>query len=106
MIGWDWKAGKAMKFGELFGIPQAYTFCTEEQTKRTLHMLIQVWIEELKMLHRRAFFGDATLSSTIEAKDELCRYIDGIASTALDNCFHSTKRAYAACFLCGNDFCK
>ena len=73
-----------MKSGGLFGIPQAYTLSTEEQTKQTLHMHIQVWIEELAVLHRRAFFGDATLSSTIEAKDELCRYIDGIASTALD----------------------
>jgi len=106
IIGWNWKAGKAMKSGGLFGIPQAYTHLALKS--RLSKHYICTYRSGLRSwrCYAGGHFGDATLSSTIEAKDELCRYIDGIASTALDNCFHSTKKAYTACFLCGNDDCK
>ena len=105
IIGWDTKSNKAKTEGGLFGVPLAFSLSTEEQSRRTLHMHILIWIQELEELRYTTFHGKQRAKSTIAAKQSICKYMDEIASTALDPKFSTNKRQYLSCFSCGNDSC-
>jgi hypothetical protein len=45
LVGWDTEAGKSSVGGGIFGETEAFAAATEEQSRKTLHMHILVWIK-------------------------------------------------------------
>ena len=79
LIGWDHESNR----GEsgIFGIPQAYADCCEEQARYTLHSHITVWVKDFNDTRNLLFHEDQIVRE--KAKGELEKYFEMIAQASL-----------------------
>ena len=79
VIGWDW----ARKQGSpgLYGIPEATTQATEEQTRKRLHAHCLVWIQDSQQLVQDLQSSDA--DKRLHAKNAIADIFDRSTSTKL-----------------------
>ena len=83
LIGWD-KENHKGRHG-IFGIPQAYADCCEEQARFTLHSHISIWIENFNDTRNLLFDDNETIRQ--EAKKELELYFSKIAQSSFGDMY-------------------
>ena len=83
LIGWDNDINEGRS--EIFGIPQAYADCCEEQARFTLHSYISIWIENFNDTRNLLFDDNETIRQ--EAKKELELYFSKIAQSSFGDMY-------------------
>ena len=81
VVGWDRKKSCKMTQKGLFGEPFAFTYCVEEQGRKTLHAHMSIWIEGYARLQQALFFGKE--KEKLQAARELKKYFDHVATTKM-----------------------
>ena len=83
LIGWD-QENQQGRSG-IFGIPQAYADCCEEQARFTLHSHISIWIENFNDTRNLLVHENETIRQN--AKSELELYFNKIAQASFGDMF-------------------
>ena len=83
LIGW-YKETQKVKSG-IFGKPQAYANCCEEQARFTLHSHISIWIENFNNTHNLLFHENETIRQ--DTKKELELYFSKIAQSSFGDMY-------------------
>ena len=79
LIGWD--QGNHTGNNGIFGTPEAYADCCEEQARYTLHSHISVWVEGFNKVRNLLYHENIDIAN--KATEELQRYFDKIAKASL-----------------------
>ena len=87
LIGWD-KENHKGRHG-IFGIPQAYADCCEEQARFILHSHISIWIENFNDTRNLLFDDNETIRH--KAKKELELYFSKIAQSSFGDLYDFDK---------------
>ena len=83
MIGWE--QDKYEGTNTIFGIPQAYVDCCEEQARYTLHSHITVWVENFNDIRNLLFHEDEEIKR--RAIHEIEKYFNCIAQASLGDLY-------------------
>ena len=83
LIGWNKDTQKGSS--GIFGIPQAYADCCEEQARFTLHSHISIWIENFNDTRNLLFHDHQNIRQ--DAKKELELYFSKIAQSSFGDMY-------------------
>jgi len=83
LIGWD-EQSHSGKNG-IFGIPEAYADCCEEQARYTLHSHITVWVKDFNEVRSLLYHDNKEIR--LKAKEEIELYFKNIAQSTLGDLY-------------------
>ena len=83
LIGWDQENHKGSS--GIFGIPEAYADCCEEQARYTLHSHISIWIENFNDTRNLLFHENERIRQ--KSKKELELYFNKIAQSSFGDMY-------------------